>query len=88
MSASSPDLSPEIKRILSQSGVELYPGSHGSDTWTTPLKSVHLAGLIEQVVVACAQVARHHSLESTGLGQDYAGSVAVEQAILRHFDLD
>jgi hypothetical protein len=88
MSALLKDLSPEMKRILSQSGVELYPGSHGLDTWTTPLKSVHLAELIQQVVVACAQVARQHSLDTTGLGQDYLGEVAVEQAILGHFDLD
>jgi hypothetical protein len=88
MSALLKDLSPEMKRILSQSGVELYPGSHGQDTWTTPLKSVHLADVIAQVVMACAQVARRHSLKTTGLGEDYAGSVAVEQAILGHFDLD
>jgi hypothetical protein len=88
MSALLKDLSPEMKRILSESGVELYLGSHGRDTWTTPLKSVHLADVIAQVVMACAQVARQHSLKTTGLGEDYAGSVAVEQAILGHFDLD
>jgi hypothetical protein len=77
-----------MRRILSQSGVELYPGSHGLDTWSTPLKSLHLADIIAQVVVTCAQVARQHSLETTGLGQDYTGLVAAEQAILAHFDLD
>jgi hypothetical protein len=88
MSVSSTDLSPEMRRILKSSGVELYPGSHGSDSWTTPLKSVHLAELIQQVVVECARVARMNSLARSGLGQDFAGEVAVEQAILGHFDLD
>lgn len=88
MSVSSTDLSPEMRRILQSSGIELYPAAHGSDSWTTPLKEVHLAELIGQVVVACARVARMNSLARSGLGQDYLGEVAVEQAILGHFDLD
>jgi len=79
---------PSIECILHAAGIQLFPDVHGQQHWTGPLSQDHVSALIAQVVRACADVARQHSLETTGLGQDYAGSVAVEQVILAHFDLD
>jgi len=42
----------------------------------------------ELIVRECAQVARHHALCRSGVAADFAGTVEIQQSILKHFGVD
>ena len=42
----------------------------------------------ELIVRECAQVARHHALCHSGVAADFAGTVEIQQSILKHFGVD
>ena len=68
-------MNPRIKELALEAG-----GSHYPEVNTT-----QLIQFAESVVRECAKVARNKTLRSTGVSEEFTGTVYIEDEIRNHF---